>query len=99
MTKVDKIPFSKLSQIMNTFNDRFPEKEGDACLSGVIVFKASNWKTDYSLESRSYRVWNNNRAFQTDKISNSLSGDSLDGTDKGVRLDWYGWDVDYCYMD
>ena len=81
------------------FNKANPDKEDDECITGVIVYKASNWKKTYPLESRSYRVSNANRAFQDGKIANSMFGYCLDGTDQGVRLDWYNWKVDYCYME
>lgn len=69
-------------------------------ITGVIVYKASNWPDkNYSEKERSYRVSSCNRCFQADKIANSMVGDCLDGKDTGVRLDWYNWDVDYCYMD
>ena len=68
-------------------------------ITGVIVYKASNWKKSYTEKQRSYRVSSCNRCFQSGKISNAMVGDCIDGTDTGVRLDWYHWDVDYCYMD
>lgn len=94
-----KITMSKLEEIMQEYNRRFSENANSAKLSGVIVYKASNWDKPYSEQSRSYRVWNCNRHYQDGKFSNSLFGNCLDGTDLGVRLDWYRWDVDYCYMD
>ena len=66
---------------------------------GVIVYKASSFDKPYPEEARSYRVSSCNRRFQTGKIANSLYGDSLDGSDVGVRLDWYNWDIDYCYFE
>lgn len=93
-----KITFGKLAQIMSEYNRRFPENADSAKLAGVVVYKPENWDKPYTERSRSYEVWNNNRAFQDGKIANSLFGDCLDGTDRGVRLDWYRWDVDYCYM-
>ena len=68
-------------------------------ITGVIVYKQSNWDEPYTEEQRSYRVCSCNRCFQHGKIANSMYGACLDGTDIGVRLDWYNWDVDYCYMD
>lgn len=65
---------------------------------GVIVYSQSNWKREFSLESRSYVVSSNNRCFQDGKIANSMFGSNIEGTDKNVRLDLYGWDIDYCYM-
>lgn len=96
----EHITFSKLSQIMSEYNRRFPELQDTARITGVIVFKQSNFPNRmYSEKSRSYRVSNANRAFQDGKIANSLFGNCLDGTDQGVRLDWYNWKVEYCYMD
>lgn len=95
---MEKITISELEAIMRDFNRRFPEKQDSCHLEGVIVFKPENWETEYSEKSRSYEVANCNRAFQDGKISNALVGNCLDGTDQGVRLDWYKWKVDYCYM-
>jgi len=67
-------------------------------MRAVVVYKETNWEEDYSLESRSYRIERDNKFFQENKISNSLYGNCLDGCDFGVRLDWYNWEVDYCYI-
>lgn len=97
---MEKIPFSELEATMMCFNKEHPEKQDTACITGVIVFKQENWPGKlYSIKERSYRVSNANRAFQEGKISNQLSGNCLDGKDLGVRLDWYKWTVDYCYID
>lgn len=84
---------------------QFNQEHGDAItqfsensITGVIVFKASNWAKDYSLESRSYRVSSANKGFIS-CAGSSIYGSNLDGTDKLVRLDWYNWDVDYCYLE
>ena len=94
----EKITYGELWRIMHEFNVQNPDKEEEACLNGVIVYKASNWEKPYSETERSYEVANCNRAFQPGKIANSLYGYCLDGVDMGVRLDWYKWEVDYCYM-
>lgn len=96
---MEKINFGKLSDIMREFNTNNPDKQDTACITGVIVFKQSNFKKPFSERDRSYRVSNANRQFQQGKISNQLSGDCLDGKDLGVRLDWYNWEVEYCYME
>lgn len=95
---MQKITFEQLESIMLKFNKENPDKQDTAVLHGVIVFKASNWSRPYNETQRSYEVTNANRAFQEGKISNALSGSCLDGTDIGVRLDWYKWEVEYCYM-
>ena len=96
---MERITFDQLWKNMNQFNKEHPEKQDSVCLHGVIVYKASNWEKPYTEEQRSYRVPNCCRAFQDGKISNQLSGDCLDGSDDGVRLDWYNWDIEYCYME
>lgn len=68
-------------------------------ITGVIVYKADNWKKPYTEEQRSYRVSSYNRRFQMGKFANSMYGDCLDGSDQGVRLDLYDWDIDYCYFE
>ena len=95
---MEKITMSKLDEIMLEYNSRFPENADTAKIFGVIVFKQSNFTQEYSELSRSYRVSNANRRYQHGKISNSLRGECLDGTESGVRLDWYNWEVEYCYM-
>ena len=94
-----KITLGELHRQMNAFNTAHPEKESEPCLSGVIVYKQSNFTKPYSETSRSYRVYSNSRAFQNGKIANSMFGYCLDGTDDGVRLDWYNWEVEFCYME
>ena len=94
-----KISVAKLEEIMKNFNSKNPEKQDEACISGVIVYEKSNFSKDFSLEARSYRIYNNNRKFQEGKCANSLFGCSLDGTDINVRLDWYRWVPEYCYYE
>ena len=96
---IKKISYAEMERKMFQFNERNPQREEEAVLSAVIVFKPENWDVPYSELSRSYRVCNNNRAFQPGKIACSVYGYCLDGTDPGVRLDWYKWKVDYCYME
>lgn len=76
-------------------------------LVGYIVFTEGTWIDHvYSLESRTYEVSSDNKAFRPNCCSISLYGNCMDGTDQDVRLDWYmyganghdGWAVDYCYV-
>lgn len=94
-----KISMTELDNNMREFNSNNPDKQDTTCITGVIVFKQSNFNKPYTEQERSYRVSNASPTFQSGKISNRLSGDCLDGKDLGVRLDWYKWKVDYCYMD
>lgn len=76
-------------------------------LKGFIVFSAENWPKTYSEKSRTYKVHSDNKAFRPNASSCSLFGSSLDGTDQGVRLDWYmadfgipgGWAVERCIIE
>ena len=74
---------------------------------GVVVFKQHpKWNKEYSEGERSYVVSGDNKHFYDNMISTSIWADALEGTDKGVRLDWYmfyeepeyKWQVDYCYL-
>lgn len=59
-----------------------------------VTYKESNWPITYSEKSRTYEISPNNRYFESGKISNSLMGHCLDGTES-VRLDWYyEWEVE-----
>lgn len=74
-------------------------------ISAVIVFTPDSFNKEYSEESRSYEIRSDNKTFRNCN-SNSLFGYCLDGTDQGVRLDYYmeyywkenRWKVDYCYL-
>lgn len=98
MATKKRITMDELWHIMYDYNVAHPDREEEADLTGVIVYKASNWPKKYTLKERSYEVHNCNRAFQPNKIANSMYGYCLDGKDLGVRLDWYKWAVEYCYM-
>ena len=76
-------------------------------LTGCIVFTKDSFKKQYSLESRTYEVSSNNKAFIPGKGGYSIFGSALDGSDSCVRLESYmadehggknGWKVDYCYL-
>ena len=91
---------SKLHLSSSTFHKlMFEAQQQGITLTGVIVFKSSNWPDkDYSLESRSYRVSNQSNYYNHNKISHALWGHSLDGSDPMCRLDFYYWETDYCYI-
>lgn len=76
-------------------------------VSACIVFAESNWPDrHYPVQSRTYEISSDNKAFRSSCCSTSLFGSCLDGTDQMVRLDWYmkdfgnknGWAVDHCYL-
>lgn len=63
-----------------------------------ITFTKDSFKKEYSELSRTYRTSNDNKRFKDGMISNSFYGDCLDGTDQGVRLDYYigDWTIEKC---
>lgn len=74
---------------------------------GVAVIKQlPAWEKDYSLEARSYIISGKEKYFYPEMISTSIWADNLDGSDKGVRFDWYihsedknyKWQIEYCYI-
>ena len=89
---MEKITWSQLKDAFYKHNEekgiksQFEDKEA---LVGVIVYKQSNFNEEYSEESRSYEVTSDNKYFLPNMNGKSLFGNSLDGQDKMVRLDWY----------
>ncbi len=76
-------------------------------LTAHIVFTADSFTEPYPLESRTYVVSSNNKAFQPCMGGYSIFASSLDGSDRSVRLEQYmaaerggkdGWKVDYCCL-
>ena len=97
-----KLTYSEFCDRMTEFNNEhnITTKGCGPTLIGVIVFTEDTFSKPYSLEERSYKVTNQNKAFLPHCCSNSIFGDCLDGIDLGVRLhDYIGdWKVDYCYF-
>ena len=94
--------YSKVKEIFQEWNRNHPGEE----LTAHIVFTVDSFKKEYPLLSRTYAVSSNNKAFRPNMGGYSIFGDSLDGTDLGVRLEGYmaeegnsgGWQVEGCYI-
>ena len=76
-------------------------------LTGYIVFSPASFEKEYPLESRTYAVSSDNKAFQPNMGGYSIYAGSLDGSDPCVRLEQYmaseyggkdGWQIERCYM-
>ena len=76
-------------------------------LTGYIVFSPASFEQEYPLESRTYEVSSDNKAYQPNMRGYSIFASSLDGSDRGVRLEQYmsselggadGWQIERCYM-
>lgn len=100
-----KITWNELTKAMRHFNEErgYTTKGNRERLVGVVVFTEDSFSKPYTEKQRSYELTSDNKAFLPNQISNSIFADCLDGTDEGVRLDWYmhgegRWKVDYCYL-
>ena len=76
-------------------------------LTGYIVISQASFEEKYSLESRTYVVSSDNKAYQPNMGGYSIFAVALDGSDAGVRLEQYlsseyggqdGWQIERCYM-
>lgn len=93
---MEKLTYAELKE---RFCEHNRNHRGEKPLTAIIVFSQSNWKEiEYSERQRSYKVRSDCWGFMDGKISNAVYGDCLDGIDLGVRLDWYKWEPDYCYL-
>lgn len=100
---MEKITFEELYDIFynhNVKNDVTHQFEDKSALSGVVVFKQSNFTKEYSVEARSYKFRSDNKYFIGGMLGSSIFAESLDGSDR-MRLDWYlgEWDIEYCYIE
>ncbi len=101
---MEKLTLTQLYNAFYKFNKEhnITKQFEEPSINGVIVFKESNWKTKYSLESRSYIINSGNKYFISGMGGNSIFGSNLDGTETCIRLDHYmyryNWEVDYCYL-
>lgn len=100
---MEKNTYEELKAIFLAHERTNPKDHLTAC----IVFTADSFMKPYSLESRTFVVSSNNKAFLPRMGGYSIFASSLDGSDRGVRLEQYmaaerggkdGWKVDYCYL-
>lgn len=100
---MEKITYNELFKRFRAHEQTNPTEH----LTGHIVFTEDSWPKKYPLESRTYVVSSDNKAFIPGMAGYSIYGGSLDGTDPCVRLERYmaaerggkdGWKVDYCYI-
>ena len=88
---MEKISYSKLA-------DKFAEaNEKNEKLYGVIVYSQKNWKKEYPIESRSYATFSDQWGWDASKMGHCRIGYALDGSE-GIRMDYYNWKVEYCYL-
>ncbi len=101
-----KITWGELCKAMWDFNAKrgYTTKGNAEKLVGIVVFTEDSWKKQFTEIQRSYKLTSDNKAFLPNQLSNSVFADCLDGSDNGVRIDWYmhddkmPWKVEYCYI-
>lgn len=85
---------------------RKAENEGKHIV-GYITFTEDSFDKEYSLESRTYVICSNNKAFQSGMGGYSIYASSVDKSDPLVRLERYmrdeqggsdGWKIERCYI-
>ena len=81
---------------VNGVHNQFGDKKPLIC---GVCYKQSNFTQPYSEESRTYEFRSDNKYFIAGCGGRSIFADCLDKKDLGVRLDWYEWDVEYCYIE
>ena len=99
-----KTTFEDVCATFKAYNELNGISYGDtkhAELKAYIVYKKCNFTLDYSEAERTYVITNRSGKafFKTPSGSRSIYGNSLDGSDKGVRLDIYDWKIEYCYFN
>ncbi len=99
--KETEMSYSELTSMF-----RKAEDEGKH-IGGYITFTEDSFDKIYPLESRTYGVSSNNKAFRSGMGGYSIYGSSLDRTDMNVRLERYmynehggadGWKIERCYI-
>lgn len=99
-----KMTFSELTKIIskhnsdNNIKQQYSDKDYLSC---VAVIDNSSFMKEYPIEARSYRFRSDEKRFIPEMLGNSIFANSLDGSDDGIRLDWYldSWKIEYCYIE
>jgi len=99
-----KITYAELKEAFRQHERNHPKEH----LIGYVVFTEDSFTQAYSLESRTYQVSSDNKAFIPNTGGYSIFASAIDGSDSWVRIEQYmreelggdkGWKVDYCYME
>ena len=87
---------------------REAERRGDGKhLTGYVVISEDSFNEPYPVESRTYAISSDNKAFQPNMGGYSIYASAIDGSDPMVRLERYlaaekggadGWKIERCYV-
>lgn len=106
------LPYSEVCSLFcqreNELAGRDVTEDGKTHLLAHIIVSADSFPDkSYSLESRTYEVSSNNKAYQPNMGGYSVFASSVDGSDPCIRLERYlaaekggkdGWKIDCCYL-
>lgn len=103
---LERITWKELCKAMWKFNEEhgYTTKGNAKRLKGAVVFTEDSFTRPYTEIQRTYEFTSDNKAFLAHQSSNSIFADCQDGSDDGVRIDWYmhdkdkPWHVEYCYL-
>jgi len=91
------LTWAQLVSFFDRWNEAFDPE--DSPIMGIVCYRQSNFRdTYYPEDSRTYCFSSNNKAFISGMGGYSIFASSLDGTDRGVRIEHISWKVDYCYI-
>ena len=103
---IKKITWNEVEKAMWNFNEEhgYTTKGNENRLEAVVVFTEDSFNRPYTEKERSYKFSSDNKAFLPNQLGYSIFANCLDGTDIGVRIDWYmrdtenPWKVEFCYI-
>lgn len=104
---IEKITYAEMKKIFREHEACEENRLTGSHLTGCIVFTVDSFLEEYSIESRTYFVSSNNKAYLPDALGYSVFGTNVKGDDVSVRLERYmreekggaqGWKVDFCYI-
>lgn len=118
--KINRLPFNRMlyytpeyiEMSWKELKEKFREYEKERNykenpLYARVVFAQKSFGREYSEASRTYEFSSDNKAFQSQMSGYSIFGNAIDGSDLGVRLDYYmaderggknGWIIEKCYL-
>lgn len=92
------LTWSQLANFFERWNNAFGDLDKNSIV-GMVTYTQSNFRNIYYSEaSRTYAFSSASKAFKSGMGGYSIFADSLDGTDRGVRIEHIGWKIDHCYI-
>lgn len=89
--------FGEMEKVM------FEAHEEGKVLHGGIIFTADSFSKEYSELSRTYLFTSNAKAFNPKASGYSIFANCADGSEDGVRIDYYmkseGWKVEKSFIE